>query len=275
MERRPPSSAGTRPRVIFVLLNALALLLLSAPTPTPQDTLLDVGGYRLHLVVHRGTIPLTIVMESGGGASLDDWAGLDSALARSTGATVVAYDRAGFGGSDMGPADLTAEQQVRQLNLALERLGTPSSRLVIGHSYGGMLAVMHGHLYRRTGPWAGARGRDERALRESHRGLRAHHGAPYRASGHGHGFGDRADGVRLRPPGRKPTWQATWIWNCRSSSSRPVSRGGASRRSIGSGGRPMRPWRRRPQAAASSSPSAPGTRSQRIARTRSSTRWRR
>lgn len=131
-----------------MLINALAVLLLSAPMESPQDTLLDVGGYRMHLVVHRGTSPLTIVMESGGGASFDAWAGLDSMLARRTGATVVAYDRAGFGGSEMGPSDLTPEQQVRQLNSALERLGTPPSRLVIGHSYGGLLAVMHGHLYR-------------------------------------------------------------------------------------------------------------------------------
>jgi pimeloyl-ACP methyl ester carboxylesterase len=130
-----------------VLLNALAILLLSAPVPTPEDTLLDVGGYRMHLVLHRGTSPLTIVMESGGGASLDNWFGLDSTLARGTGATVVAYDRAGFGRSETGPADLTPEQQVRQLNLALQRLGTPPSRVVIGYSYGGLLAVMHGHLY--------------------------------------------------------------------------------------------------------------------------------
>jgi pimeloyl-ACP methyl ester carboxylesterase len=130
-----------------VSINALAIVLLAAPVPAPEDTLLDVGGYHLHLVVHRGTSPLTIVMESGGGASLDDWAGLDSTLARRTGTTVVAYDRAGFGRSETGPADLTPEQQVRQVSLALERLGTPSSRVVIGHSYGGLLAVMHGHLY--------------------------------------------------------------------------------------------------------------------------------
>ena len=130
-----------------MFIKALALLFLSAPITSPEDTLLDVGGYRMHLVVHRGTSPWTIVMESGGAATLEAWAGLDSALARRTGATVVAYDRAGFGGSEMGPADLTPEQQVRQLNLALDRLRTPPNRLVVGHSYGGLLAVMHGHLY--------------------------------------------------------------------------------------------------------------------------------
>ena len=58
-----------------MLINAVAILLLSTPVPTPEDTLLDVGGYRMHLVVHRGTSPLTIVMESGGGASLEFLAG--------------------------------------------------------------------------------------------------------------------------------------------------------------------------------------------------------
>jgi pimeloyl-ACP methyl ester carboxylesterase len=130
---------------------AAAHLLLGLVSPQaavvhPQDTLVDVGGHRLHLVVHRGTKPLTIVMEAGGGASLNAWAGLDSVLARRTGATVVAYDRAGFGRSDTGPMDLTPQQQVRQLDRALERLRAPRFRIVVGHSYGGMMAVVHAHL---------------------------------------------------------------------------------------------------------------------------------
>ena len=51
----------------LLLLQAVA----SASLPPAVDTLLDVGGYRMHLVVHRGTRPLTLVLESGGGASLD------------------------------------------------------------------------------------------------------------------------------------------------------------------------------------------------------------
>src|SRR5215210_1300431 len=54
---------------------AIAVLLLpfASPVPLPLDTLVDVGGYQLHMVVYRGTQPLTIVMESGGGASLAAW----------------------------------------------------------------------------------------------------------------------------------------------------------------------------------------------------------
>jgi len=134
-----------------MLICASALLFVSAAIPaTPArvvDTLLDVGSYRLHLVVYRGTRPLTIVMESGGGATLDAWSGVDAELARRTGATVVTYDRAGFGESETGPVDLTAQEQVRQLNDALVRLDAPTRRIVVGHSYGGVMAVLQAHLY--------------------------------------------------------------------------------------------------------------------------------
>ena len=78
--------------------SALFLLSLLDPQSPPavHDTLIDVGGYAMHLVVHRGSQPVTVVMESGGGDDVRGWAGVDSALARRTGATVVAYDRAGF-----------------------------------------------------------------------------------------------------------------------------------------------------------------------------------
>jgi pimeloyl-ACP methyl ester carboxylesterase len=126
---------------------AVLLLPFAGPLPAPLDTLVDVGGYHLHMVVYRGTRPLTIVMESGGGASLAAWSGVEATLAERSGATVVAYDRAGFGESGTGPADLTPRQQVRQLHEALERLGTPPARIVVGHSYGGLLSLLHAHLY--------------------------------------------------------------------------------------------------------------------------------
>jgi pimeloyl-ACP methyl ester carboxylesterase len=115
----------------------------SVVAQVPQDTMLDVGGHRLHFVIRRGTEPVTVLMESGGGAALDGWAGLDEELSRRSGATVVTYDRAGFGTSELGPADLTPATQVQQIGAALERLGVPSRRIVVGHSYGGIMAILH------------------------------------------------------------------------------------------------------------------------------------
>lgn len=132
------------------MLTALccALLLQAAPTP-PLDTMVDVGGYRLHVVVQRGTQPITILLESGGGADVGRWAGVDAQLAARTGATVVAYDRAGFGASELGPLDLAPARQVDDIARVLDALGAPPRRVVVGHSYGALLALDHAYRHAR------------------------------------------------------------------------------------------------------------------------------
>jgi len=120
----------------------------STPTVVAVDTMVDVGGYRVHCRIHRGTIPLTILMETGGAATLASYGGLDSVLARRTNATVVAYERAGFGESELGPPRLDPITQVNQAGTLLDRLGVPSRRILVGHSYGGLMVVAHADLYR-------------------------------------------------------------------------------------------------------------------------------
>jgi len=120
----------------------------STPTPVAVDTMVDVGGYRVHCRIHRGTMPLTILMETGGAATLASYGGLDSVLAQRTRATVIVYERAGFGDSEPGPLGLDPITQVKQSAIVLERLRAPSRRIVVGHSYGGLMTVVHADLYR-------------------------------------------------------------------------------------------------------------------------------
>jgi len=94
-----------------------------------------------------GDEPLTIVFEAGGGATLESWAAVPDSVAARTGATVVLYNRAGLGRSDLGAADLAPAEEVRGLVRALESLGVPERRIVVGHSFGGLLAVLHAALY--------------------------------------------------------------------------------------------------------------------------------
>lgn len=115
----------------------------AAASQVPADTLLVVNGHRLHLEVRRGTVPVTVVLEAGGAAEASSWARVPERIAERTGATVVAYDRAGLGSSELGPPDLTPGREVDQLREALDRLGVPRATILVGHSYGALLALDH------------------------------------------------------------------------------------------------------------------------------------
>lgn len=125
-------------------MNAAILLSLSLlAAPAPLDTMVTVGDHALHFVVHRGTRPATVVLEAGGAADLTSWGDVPARVAARTGATVVAYDRAGLGGSGLPATALTPEAEVRDLRAALDRLAVPDATVLVGHSYGAMLALLH------------------------------------------------------------------------------------------------------------------------------------
>jgi pimeloyl-ACP methyl ester carboxylesterase len=116
------------------------------PAGVPQaalDTLVTVGDHDLHFIVHRGGMPLTILLEAGGGSDLTSWNTVPGEIARLTGATVVAYDRAGLGKSGLPRDDITPGREVRDLRLALTRLAVPTTTVLVAASYGAMLAFLH------------------------------------------------------------------------------------------------------------------------------------
>ncbi len=110
--------------------------------PELQDTMVSVGDHALHLVIRRGTRPVTIVLDAGGGSDIGGWYDVPALLARETGATVVAYDRAGFGRSGLGAPNLTPGQEVADLHRALRAIAAPERTIHVGHSYGGLLAML-------------------------------------------------------------------------------------------------------------------------------------
>lgn len=104
------------------------------------DTLVDVDGYRLHFHILPGAEP-AILLESGGGADATYWAVLGPVLARETGATIITYDRAGYGESDLPNTPYDIRQEVAGLWRGLEQLGFTNSLILLGHSYGGLLIL--------------------------------------------------------------------------------------------------------------------------------------
>ena len=110
----------------------------SGQEPEPTEKLIQVGQYRLNFKVIKGS-SLTILLESGGGLDSREWNRMAPDLAQKTGATVVSYDRAGLGKSDLPETPYDMREEIDGLWQGLQQLELDKNLILVGHSYGGWL----------------------------------------------------------------------------------------------------------------------------------------
>jgi pimeloyl-ACP methyl ester carboxylesterase len=106
------------------------------------DTFIDVGGYplRFHIIKGRG---IPILFESGGGDDAAVWKDVLKPIADLTGATLITYDRRGFGRSEIDPNMHGIVNDVRALETALDELGYRGDLMLVAHSLGGFYATLY------------------------------------------------------------------------------------------------------------------------------------
>ena len=110
----------------------------------PPGTLVQVGGYQLHIHKQGNGSP-TILMEAGSGETSLSWRDIPAALAQH--ATVVTYDRAGYAWSESAPTERTGANIVKELYAALEKENIQGPYIMVGHSLGGMYARLFAQTY--------------------------------------------------------------------------------------------------------------------------------
>ncbi|HEX8070751.1 MAG TPA: alpha/beta hydrolase [Pyrinomonadaceae bacterium] len=146
-------------RFLHLLLGLAALILTPALAGTiyqaiagrldqqkypPPGSLVDVGGYRLHL---RCAGPEgapgdpTVVLDAGIGECSLGWSLVQPEIAKF--ARVCAYDRAGLGWSDPAPTPRTSRQIVGELHTLLANAGIEPPYVLVGHSFGGLNARLY------------------------------------------------------------------------------------------------------------------------------------
>ncbi|MFD7223003.1 alpha/beta fold hydrolase [Streptomyces sp. NPDC059892] len=96
-------------------------------------------GHRLAFHVTQGN-GHTVVLDSGGGEDSSQWKDLVPKLHADTGATVITYDRAGLGKSDVVPGPWKAESAAGDLISGLEQLGVTENVTLVSHSQAGEIA---------------------------------------------------------------------------------------------------------------------------------------
>lgn len=110
----------------------------------PPGRMVDIGGYKLHLHCTGQGSP-TVIFENGLGDIFSDWALVQPEVSKFTQAC--SYDHAYEGFSDAGPIPVTMHQQAYELHLLLRASKINTPVILVGHSYGGLLAKLYAMTY--------------------------------------------------------------------------------------------------------------------------------
>lgn len=114
-----------------------------------RGRMVDIGGRALHLVCAgpRDSASPTVWFESGAFGIAADWAEVQRQLTQK-GLRSCAYDRAGLGQSDPGPAPRDSRAIAADLDRLIARSGETGPFILVGHS----MAGLHVRLYAVTHP---------------------------------------------------------------------------------------------------------------------------
>jgi steroid delta-isomerase-like uncharacterized protein len=111
--------------------------------PAP-GRLVDVGGHRLHLHCLGEGGPMVVIDAGVGGWSIF-YRGIQERVAAET--RTCAYDRAGLGWSEPGPAPRTSARMAEELHALLDGAGLEPPFVLVGHSLGGYNARLFADRY--------------------------------------------------------------------------------------------------------------------------------
>ena len=125
-----------KPVVLFLFVLGLA----DAQAPPPIGSLIDVGGYRVHLYCTGEGSPTVMV---AGGFSVD-WDLVQSQVAKFT--RICTYDVSGTAWSDPGPAS-TCKERVTEIHKLLNNAGVKGPFVLVGFSVGGLVVRYYAGQY--------------------------------------------------------------------------------------------------------------------------------
>lgn len=109
-----------------------------------EGIMVKVNEHRLHARI-RGEGAPSVIIISGLGSPSAEWWNLQDDIAEH--ATVVTFDRAGYGLSEEGPLPRTNRRISEELFELLERIEIPRPYVLIGHSAGGLMVQYFARMH--------------------------------------------------------------------------------------------------------------------------------
>lgn len=116
-----------------VLFYAASLSVAAQPAPTVET----IAGRRVESVTLRNPAsPFVVVFEAGSRGTVDKWGRMLEGVSRD--ATVFAYNRPGYGNSDVATTPRDGRTIVEELRQVLRHKGLKPPYVLVGHSLGGL-----------------------------------------------------------------------------------------------------------------------------------------
>lgn len=110
------------------------------------ESLIAIGNHKLFISAQGDpNAKFTVVFESGGGGSSQDWKKVKALLP--SGIRAISYDRAGIGKSEAGPIPQTMAQNVFELHALLEAAKIKGPIILVGQSIGGLIVRLYTERY--------------------------------------------------------------------------------------------------------------------------------
>ena len=122
----------------------ISLALLCAATAQAGEMQVERKGYQLR-AEQQGQGPMTVVFESGFGQGAGVWKDVITELGAQC--ECIAYARAGLGESGTDGTPKTIEAHLQDLDAVMDALAPGRKVVLVGHSYGGLLATEFARLH--------------------------------------------------------------------------------------------------------------------------------
>ncbi|MEO6903994.1 MAG: alpha/beta fold hydrolase [Bacteroidia bacterium] len=126
------------------LFLVLILLIHSKGQSQTIDTLINVNGLKMHFVITKGE-GIPILFESGNGGDASDWISILDEIHKKTNATLITYDRAGLGKSEIDTTNVNFKQEINNLEKGLKTLGYNKKIFLVSHSFGSFYSSLFAH----------------------------------------------------------------------------------------------------------------------------------
>lgn len=128
----------------IALLVCVAAVGLGISAAREMPVRVSAGEHELRMSIQGAGSP-TVILETFGPAYLEAWNRIQPEIARF--ARVVAYDHAGYWGSEPGPKPRDAMRIARELHAALGTANLPPPYILVGYSFGGPYIRVFASLY--------------------------------------------------------------------------------------------------------------------------------